>query len=304
MRLPSFKSEWRADSVAQILGNPAYIAQTYSERRSRRLGEAIAAAWPAIIDRPMWDRVQAKLARFHRKGGRRDQGTGLERSYAFQGLLRCLGCGRRLHVHPMRGRTYYYCRGERANGCRQVREEVIHEAARAILARIEPSVSIDYRRKSKPRRPADALARLDATIDRLGKRFEWGDIDEESYRTDLARYRALRAEMTAEAEAAALPERLRDLPGDLLGAWEAAVPAFKRGLFATFFEELDVEDGEVVGCKLQPAMSFLTEAIEASADRSVDVAPAGFEPAISALRGLRPGPLDDGAVAKRRAVGN
>src|SRR5437879_13167519 len=27
------------------------------------------------------------------------------------------------------------------------------------------------------------------------------------------------------------------------------------------------------------------------------VAPAGFEPAISALRGLRPGPLDDGATS-------
>ena len=27
------------------------------------------------------------------------------------------------------------------------------------------------------------------------------------------------------------------------------------------------------------------------------VAPAGFEPAISALRGLRPRPLDDGAVS-------
>src|SRR5579859_2441720 len=77
-------------------------------------------------------------------------------------------------------------------------------------------------------------------------------------------------------------------------------------------------------------MSFLTEALEAPAPlswlvaragfepaisaspgarrvpRSPSqgwlVAPAGFEPAISALRGLRPGPLDDGAVAKRRAV--
>jgi hypothetical protein len=29
----------------------------------------------------------------------------------------------------------------------------------------------------------------------------------------------------------------------------------------------------------------------------VEVAPAGFEPAISALRGLRPRPLDDGAAA-------
>ena len=28
------------------------------------------------------------------------------------------------------------------------------------------------------------------------------------------------------------------------------------------------------------------------------VAPAGFEPAISALRGLRPGPLDDGASGR------
>ena len=31
------------------------------------------------------------------------------------------------------------------------------------------------------------------------------------------------------------------------------------------------------------------------------VAPAGFEPAISALRGLRPGPLDDGAKLRSPA---
>src|SRR2546430_2301224 len=30
----------------------------------------------------------------------------------------------------------------------------------------------------------------------------------------------------------------------------------------------------------------------------VEVAPAGFEPAISALRGLRPRPLDDGAATE------
>ena len=36
---------------------------------------------------------------------------------------------------------------------------------------------------------------------------------------------------------------------------------------------------------------------------SVRVAPAGFEPAISALRGLRPRPLDDGAATWWAALG-
>src|SRR5579884_3847540 len=37
-----------------------------------------------------------------------------------------------------------------------------------------------------------------------------------------------------------------------------------------------------------------------SAEPAVMVAPAGFEPAISALRGLRPSPLDDGAGCGHR----
>jgi hypothetical protein len=75
-------------------------------------------------------------------------------------------------------------------------------------------------------------------------------------------------------------------------------------------EEIEVADGHIVGYKPRQEvaseviriMSRLDElkmrAQEGPARTNVaiaNVAPAGFEPAISALRGLRPSPLDDGA---------
>jgi len=141
--MPKFTSisGWRADTVAQLLGNPAYIAQTYINRKHRE-GDPIPAKWPAIIDRGQWDQVQRLLTRFHRKGGRRNQATGQERLYAFQGLLRCAKCGRRMHCHAMRAGIYYDCRSkEGTDPCpRMVREDALLPWAEGLLTVLD-----DYR---------------------------------------------------------------------------------------------------------------------------------------------------------------
>src|SRR5579864_4621952 len=89
IRPPMFKTGWRADTVAQLLGNIAYTGRTYTQGRSKQLGELIPASWPALIDETTWETVDRLLRRYRRKGGRRHQGDGLENAYAFQGLLRC-----------------------------------------------------------------------------------------------------------------------------------------------------------------------------------------------------------------------
>ena len=264
VRLPSFTTGWRRDTVAQILANRAYIAISYSERRSKRTGDQVAAQWPAIIDRPTWDAVQAKLARFHHKGGRREQATGRERAYAFQGLLHCLNCGGPMHCHWMKDRAYYQCRGERAAGCRGVRDDYLRAWAHGLMQWIERQAEITVTFAQRPRRdkPRLSLARIDDTIERLGQRFEWGDMDADAYRAKLADYRALRAEAVAELERAQAIEAPRSWPSNLVGTWNQATPASKRGLLAYFLEAIDVEGGLVVGCKLRPIHAALAEIIE------------------------------------------
>jgi hypothetical protein len=86
--LPRFIGGWRADTVAELLGNVAYIAKTCANR-TRREGPLLDALWPALIDQETWDQVQR-----YRRGGSRKPVSEL-RSYVFQGLLRYVRCDRR-----------------------------------------------------------------------------------------------------------------------------------------------------------------------------------------------------------------
>jgi hypothetical protein len=89
----------------------------------------------------------------------------------------------------------------------------------------------------------------------------------------------------------------------LLDAWDQADALGRRELLVALFVELDVRDGAIWRIQPQPdvAAELWTHLqaggfIHPTETGSVGVAPAGFEPAISALRGLRPRPLDDGAT--------
>ena len=250
VRLPRFTGGWRQDTVAQILGNVAYIGMTYVNR-TRKEGDLIRGRWPELIDRDTWDTVQRMLDRYHRKGGRKPAGQ--ERAYVFQGLLRCLKCGRRMHCHPMKDRAYYHCRGnDNSDPCKRlVREDRLLPWAEALMAALdgqrpdeladtvaERSGSGRSRRRSK-----DAVAQLDASLARLGKRFDWGHVDEETYKTEWARLQAQREELVGQAA-----ERKRSpLPlGSLMEGWATGDPRNRRALLAVFFDEIDIVDQEIV----------------------------------------------------------
>jgi DNA invertase Pin-like site-specific DNA recombinase len=263
VRLPSFKTGWRRDTVAQVLANPAYISRTYTERRSKRQGDVVAAQWLPIVEVATWDAVQRKLARFRHRGGRRDQATGKERAYAFQGLLRCMSCGGPMHCHWLKGRAYYQCRGERANGCRGVRDDALREWARGLMSWIEgqAEIRVAWAEPKRRERPSISVERIDQSIERLGLRFEWGDIDGAAYRAKLADYRALRAEAVAELERAHAAQTPRAWPTNLVDTWEQVTPASNRRLLAHFFDELDVEGRRIVGCKMRPLNADLADII-------------------------------------------
>jgi hypothetical protein len=100
---------WVPDTVVDLLRNVAFTGKTYSLSRSRREGRIIDAAWPAIVESEVFDRVQAVLAN-NRMAGRGGPRHGATRSYVFSGLLLCEACGRPMRAITDRSSRYYYCR--------------------------------------------------------------------------------------------------------------------------------------------------------------------------------------------------
>ncbi|HKT82785.1 MAG TPA: recombinase family protein, partial [Solirubrobacterales bacterium] len=293
--LPRFKGGWRADTVAQLLGNVAYIGRTWSGGRTKRRGELIGANWPSLIDEGTWQRTQDLLNRYVRAGGRK--GVGNDRQYAFQGLLRCARCGRRMHAHTIKERAYYNCRSnDQVEPCRKgVREDALLLWAERLLAvldsyrpvAVETAVAARLA-KGKPQPAQDAIAQIDLTVERLGKRFEWGHLDEDSYRAEWERLQGRRRELVAAGS-----KPFQDSPfalGSLMSAWDTGSPQTRRELLAAFFQDIDVLDNQVEAVRpREDRAAEVAALLDRAFDSFVGVAPAGFEPAISALRGLRPG---------------
>src|SRR5438046_8808920 len=66
----------------------------------------------------------------------------------------------------------------------------------------EADIKVTFAAAPKREKPRRSSARIDESIERLGQRFEWGDIDEATYRDRLADYSALHAADVAEVESA------------------------------------------------------------------------------------------------------
>jgi hypothetical protein len=98
----------------------------------------------------------------------------------------------------------------------------------------------------------------------------------------------------------------------LLDAWERSDALGRRELLAALFIDLDVREGRIwrihpqsdIAAELWTHLKAWRHAPSSSEIGVLEVAPAGFEPAISALRGLRPRPLDDGATFWWAALGS
>lgn len=257
--LPNMKGEWRWSQVNAVLRNVVYHGQTYTvdnDAGAAKKGALIDAQWPAIIDDDLWSAARARARQRHQAG------HAGKRAYVFRGLLRC-SCGARLHLtNPKPGYVYYFCRRDGStdqDACMNrgyVREESLLPWARAMFAHVDRdplrpgSLSGAGRDAASRRRRAqpDALASIDATIARLGKRFEWGHLDEAAYRTEWERLQALRAEVLAADRAPGEDSLARELRG-AVALWDAAEgdPDMRRRMLLTLFEELDVRDGAIVG---------------------------------------------------------
>jgi DNA invertase Pin-like site-specific DNA recombinase len=246
--LPTIK-EWKGDTVAQIIGNVAYIGKTYTGSRRRAQGNMIDGKWPAIIERATWDAVQ-RQRRLRGPGGRKPDSGSPPRQYVFQRLLRH-SCGRKMHAQTTKGVAYYRCPDNgQEEPCRAlIREDLLIRWGDGLMLRLDRLQPADFGAAVasltvETHRPPDALAQVEATIARLGKRFDWGHVTETEYLAEHGRLQALREEI----KAARVAEPTVRLDG-VLDTWETGDPQVRRELLGELFDELDVRDGEIVGCK-------------------------------------------------------
>jgi Recombinase/Recombinase zinc beta ribbon domain len=247
--VPRFTGGWRADTVAQLLANVAYIAKTYPNRTHRE-GPLLDAQWPALIDQDTWDQVQRfRQARYGGGGGRKPISE--LRSYVFQGLLRCVRCDRRMHCHWMGGRAYYNCRGnDLAKPCgRLVREDALLPWAEQLLMVVDAFRPDDLRdvvagqlAEDMAVRAPDAGEQVQVRLERIADLYAMGHWTRDRYLAERERLERLLEEVSAES-------RSDDAPfvplGSLMEGWRTGDSKTRHDLVAAFFDELDVLDGKI-----------------------------------------------------------
>lgn len=231
------------DTVRGILTSPLYVGRL-------RTGER--AHWPAVVDRTLWEQVQAARARRRTRDGR----PGLQpRPYGLT-MLHCAGCGRHLigdtgryrHVAPCaaftavrrepRRRVQGQRKGQPGHSYRAAEYEAI---VRDVLADVALGADRVERMVALTREPEPdhlALARIGRERDAAMVR----------YRRDR-NARVLEATMVAldeqEAEAAAVPVTalpaadVVELLADLPALWDGA-PNSRRALAEALFERIEV----------------------------------------------------------------
>jgi DNA invertase Pin-like site-specific DNA recombinase len=93
---------WRSATISQIVRNPVYVGEISHN------GERLPGDHEAIIERALWDDVQAILAARPSRGrGRPSAGRHLFR----KGMLRCGHCGEAVVPRTNGGYEMYYCNG-------------------------------------------------------------------------------------------------------------------------------------------------------------------------------------------------
>lgn len=241
---------WRQDTVAQMLGSVVYIGKTYVSRLKRE-GPLIDAQWPALVEEDTWNRVQELLVkRRWRSGG--GKSIAEQRPYVFQRLLRCVRCGKRLNGHTTRFGTYYNCRNsDAAFPCRGlVREDHLLPWAEQLFEMLDAYRPPHLRDAVAERigedqipRSSEGLHQIEMRLERITEAWINGWWTEERFRTERTRLEALRDELRLEQQAPSTPS----LPlGGLIEGWRTGDARTRRELLATFFDELDVLDREIV----------------------------------------------------------
>jgi Recombinase zinc beta ribbon domain len=166
-----------------------------------------------------------------------------------RGLLRCEHCGRPLHVQRYGEKVYYRCRGEDApDRCQapMIREDQLIPWADDLFHRLDAHRPDGFAEAvagqgKAPHNPG-AVAQVELTLERLGKRFMWGHVDEADYLQERSRLEAVRTDL----QVAAQPRQTIKLEG-LVDAWDTGDPQTRRELLTVLFDALHVNAEGISG---------------------------------------------------------
>jgi site-specific DNA recombinase len=248
---------WTALAVRRMLGNPAYAGVlAYGRRRDAMLARA-EGAFPAIVDRELWEAAQAL-----RRGRGRGNGKGAPRAspYLLSGVARC-PCGAPV-VGKGAGRHRYYCcarrRAEGKAGC-AARHVPAAEADQALAGQVRTLLTASGVTEQLARaltahqagRSARAAARvgrqlsgLEARRRRLDADYRGGALPAHLYTRELA---ALDSE---EQEARAHLEQEHPAPLPIDDLWASLPTLRRRWLLEKLAESITLERAETGGACL------------------------------------------------------
>lgn len=234
---------WTEDSVKDVWRRRrVYLGLVVSKRG---LEERPGRHEPIVTE----DLYRAAMAGVESRRGARIRRAPSRRTYLLSGLLRC-ACGRRLRAATRTSRgqawSYYVCPG----GCGSVNgpvaeQDVLERVASGFL----PPEAIDGARAELRRRLAAPVAsetdglrkRLLIRRERLAKRYEWGELDEATYRSEREGVERQLA-MLPDGDKLIRFDRFREVAGSVATALEDADPAERAVLLRMLIEEVPVRN--------------------------------------------------------------
>jgi DNA invertase Pin-like site-specific DNA recombinase len=254
-----------ADTVRDMLRNAAYCGYVSGQRDTTK---TIKGLHEPIVPEELFDRVQERRA--YRASTKQPSPPSDE--YLLRKLLHCDRCGARMHGHrgsrpPQR---LYRCSGRRhGHGCKQpiTKAEPLENQLADWLGAFQPDAELRTRVLDRiteqARQENDGPSRKAALADqlrRLQELFVLGDLTKAQY---VMRRQAVQDELERLAPPAdpQLTEAEKVL-ADFASFWEREQsPAERHRLLATLFEQVYLDDGQVVAIKPQPAFAAYFQAI-------------------------------------------
>jgi DNA invertase Pin-like site-specific DNA recombinase len=224
---PAYSERWSTRSVSAILRGPRIAGL----RRFR--GEVVGeAAWPAIVDRDDWERVQSGLES-------RAAGTKNQLARWLTGVLQCGLCGHQMYGWTGHGGPRYWCATPRG-GCGKIAVNVGHveaEIERQVLEYLsKPGVLAGLRGAYSSETVADARAGLAADEQQLKELATMWAQRQISF-AEYGEARRIISDRIAASRGlvrSSLPQTVRMLlDGDVRAGWDRLTPAGRRDVVLT-----------------------------------------------------------------------
>jgi site-specific DNA recombinase len=241
------------DSVRDMLKNHFYLGKIPDGN-----GGWLKGKHEPFVSQELFDAVQEE-----RTKRRHNMNTRVKieaRTYSLSGLMWCKHCGSKVHIHRnSKGKPRVYC-GNKARGFDCTSKSTFLEVYEAQLQWYLESFVIpeNYREKilEAHRKLQSAYedtdkqrARLEAALERLGKRYDWGHITQDKYLAEYDEIQKQLRELAPAEDKAKNLDKLAHFLANVADAWKEGTQEQRNKLANVLFERIWIEDNRVVEVK-------------------------------------------------------